>query len=468
MTVKTRFAPSPTGRLHLGNIRTALFNWLLARGSGGSFVLRIEDTDAERSEPEHVEALCEDLQWLGLDWQEGLKAGGQAGPYAQSERAAIYEEHFRRLHEAGLAYPCFCSREQLERARAAQRAAGKPPRYPGTCAKLSAEEAERRLAAGEAATLRFRVPPGREIRFEDRVRGPQSFASDDIGDFVIRRADGSPAFFFSNAVDDALMDITHVLRGEDHLANTPRQLLLLEALDLPAPAYGHIPLVLAEDGAPLSKRAGALSLAWYREKGLLPRAILNYLARLGHHYAEDRLLDETALARGFDLARVGKAPARFDNHQLEHWQREAVLALNAADCRAWLGPAVERAPAETRDQLAAALQPNVLYPYEAAQWTDILFGPGIYYSQPAREVLRQAGEGFFTAALEAVDRHGADCAAVVEAVGTATGARGKALYQPLRLALTGRSGGPELAQLFELLGAERIRERLERARAQTA
>jgi len=234
---KTRFAPSPTGLLHLGNVRTALFNALLARRQKGRFLLRIEDTDRERSRPEYVAALLEDLRWLGLDWQEGPAVGGPHEPYAQSTREAIYSQYYRQLESTERVYPCFCTPAELalnppaELAlnRKAQLAAGRPPRYPGTCARLSEVERQARLERGLQPTLRFRVPVGRTIEFSDLVRGPQRFASDDIGDFVIRRADGTPQFFFANAVDDALMEVTHVLRGEDHLANTPRQLLLLEA-----------------------------------------------------------------------------------------------------------------------------------------------------------------------------------------------------------------------------------------------
>lgn len=468
--IKTRFAPSPTGHLHLGNVRTALFSWLIAKQQGGHFVLRIEDTDAERSQDEHIETLCGDLRWLGLEWQEGPQVAGQAGgrvvgengPYRQSERSDIYADYYARLEKAGQVYPCFCSREKLAQARAAQRAAGKPPRYPGTCARLDPAEAKRRLNAGEEATLRFRVPAGEQIEFTDRVRGSQKFATDHIGDFVIRRANGTPAFFFSNAIDDALMGITHVLRGEDHLTNTPRQLMLLNALNLPLPSYGHLPLVLAAGGGPLSKREGAASLQFYQAKGIKPLALANYLARLGHHYSNDAFMSFDELAEGFDLSHVGRAPAHFDEQQLEHWQREAVLKQNEPECSEWLDTALARVPKEKRPALATALQPNVLYPHEAAQWADIFFGPGFYYSQPVRDVLQNAGSGFFDTAIKAVQQHGEDYQAVVAAL-KETGAKGKALFQPLRYALTGRSHGPEMAALFTLLGKDRLLEQLQRA-----
>ncbi|MGB2971901.1 MAG: glutamate--tRNA ligase, partial [Candidatus Competibacter sp.] len=322
--VKTRFAPSPTGFLHLGNVRTALFNALLARRDGGQFLLRIEDTDRERSRAEFVDALLEDLRWLGLDWREGPEVGGPQAPYAQSERTAIYARYYRRLEGSEQSYPCFCTPAELALSRKAQLAAGRPPRYTGTCARLGADERQARLERGLQPTLRFRVPAGRAVEFTDLVRGPQRFASDDIGDFVIRRADGTPQFFFANAVDDALMGITQVLRGEDHLANTPRQLLLLEALALSAPRYGHLALIVGADGGPLSKRAGDLSIRELRASGYLPEAVLNYLARLGHAYARDVWMAPEVLAAEFSTAHLGRAPARYDEAQLLHWQSEAV------------------------------------------------------------------------------------------------------------------------------------------------
>lgn len=278
--VKTRFAPSPTGLLHLGNVRTALFNALYARHGGGVFLLRIEDTDLERSRGEYILSLMEDMHWLGLDWQEGPEADDTHGPYAQSQRGEIYRRYFDELEEQGLAYPCFCSQRELELSRKTQLASGRPPRYAGTCAHLTAEERQKRLDKGIQPTLRFRVENGAVVQFNDLVRGPQAFPTDDIGDFVIRRAEGSAAFFFSNAIDDALMDVTHVLRGEDHLTNTPRQILLQQALGLATPHYGHISMIVGADGAPLSKRTGSRSVRELREAGYLPLAVVNYLARL--------------------------------------------------------------------------------------------------------------------------------------------------------------------------------------------
>ena len=456
MRTRTRFAPSPTGLLHLGNLRTALFNALLARRDAGDFVLRIEDTDVERSDSVYVQSLCEDLRWLGLSWQEGPEVGGIHHPYAQSARQAIYDAYFDQLEGADRAYPCFCTERELELSRRAQRAAGKAPRYAGTCAHLSGDERETRRARGLRPTLRFRVPRGRTVVFDDLVRGTQRFETDDIGDFIIRRADGTPAFFFSNAVDDALMGITHVMRGEDHLTNTPRQLLLLEALGLGAPVYAHISMITGDDGAPLSKRNGSRAVSDLRAEGYLPGAVVNHLARLGHTYDDNALQDLDALATGFSVDRLGRAPARFDSEQLQHWQREAMHALSAAEMRDWMRQAAgDLLPVERAETFADAVRDNVQFPEDVRQWCRILFEDLPPPDDDAHAWLEQAGPAFFRAAAEA----GGDWAAVTDAVKEATGAKGKGLFMPLRLALTGQRHGPELPTIYDLLGEDEARRR---------
>jgi len=264
--VVTRFAPSPTGELHLGNARTALFSFLLARRHGGRFLLRIEDTDLGRSLEAHTAALVEDLRWLGLDWDAGPGGGAPPESWRQSARQSIYAARLEQLARAGHAYPCYCTPAELEASRRAQLAAGRPPRYAGTCRELTPAAQAERSAAGRRPAWRFRVPGGRRVQFDDLVYGAQYASGDDIGDFILQREDGGAAFFFCNAIDDALMQVTHVLRGEDHLANTPRQLLILEALGLPAPRYGHVALLTGADGVPLSKRHGATSVRAYRPR----------------------------------------------------------------------------------------------------------------------------------------------------------------------------------------------------------
>ncbi|OYV80990.1 MAG: glutamate--tRNA ligase, partial [Acidithiobacillus ferrivorans] len=313
MNLKSRFAPSPTGYL-------------------------LEDTDQTRSPEIYERALLEDLRWFGIDWDEGPDRGGDHGPYRQMERLAIYDQYYARLQASGQAYPCYCSADDLAAERAVQRSAGKAPRYGGHCRRLHAEVRTEREAAGIRPTLRFRVPDQGTLPVSDLVWGERQYALADLGDFVIRRSDGSPAFFFANAVDDALMGVNLVLRGEDHLTNTPRQILILQALGLPVPDYGHLPLLLGADGQPLSKRYGAVSLRGLREAGYLAPAVLNYLARLGHHYSATGFLDSSALAQGFALTQISRAPSHFDMVQLQHWQHEAVQSLDDAAVWNWLAP----------------------------------------------------------------------------------------------------------------------------------
>ncbi len=459
----TRFAPSPTGELHLGNARTALFNYLLARHGGGRFLLRIEDTDAERSLESHTAGMLEDLRWLGTDWDAGPDREDEHGPYRQSERGPLYARHFETLEASAAAYPCFCTPLELEASRRAQLACGQPPRYAGTCRGLSEAGRERRRSEGRPATLRFRVPPGRRVDFIDLVHGAQSFLSDDIGDFVIRRADGSAAFFFGNAIDDAAMGVTHVLRGEDHLTNTPRQLLLLEALSLRAPRYGHVSLILGGDGAPLSKRHGAASVRELRERGYRPEALVNHLFRLGHSSSEHGLLTLESMARAFDPARLGRSPAHFDARQLDVWQKEAAHALSGEEARRWLASVLPgRLDESAARAFIAAVLPNVVLPEDARAWAEIVFGAPPALEPDAEALVREAGSDYFAAAARAAADSGRDLAAIAGAVRAATGRKGAALYMPLRAALTGRRHGPELAPLLQAMPAGQARARLAR------
>ncbi len=456
--VVTRFAPSPTGELHLGNVRTALFSLLLARRDGGRFVLRVEDTDVARTSEAHVLALQHDLEWLGLDWDEGPGRDGAHGPYRQSERGGIYTPLLSRLEREDRAYPCFCSAAELELSRRAQLAAGRPPRYAGTCAALDSAQRAARQAAGERPTLRFRVPASRQLQFDDLVHGPQRVDCSHIGDFVIRREDGTPPFFFANAVDDSLMQVTQVLRGEDHLANTPRQLLVLESLQLRAPQYGHLPLLTGADGAPLSKRNGAQSVRELRSTGYSATAICNLLFRLGHASAEHASLSLAQMATHFDPKRLQRASAHFDPVQLRHWQGLWVRSLAPPEALAWLDPflPVDAAPAR-RQACVAALLPNVVVASEITEWLPVVFGGPLTFEADATAAVQSAGAGFFRAAAEAV---GED--AELPPLRAATGAKGAAFFAPLRAALTGRLHGPELAPLLKAMTAPLVRERLDR------
>ncbi|MHA7840684.1 MAG: glutamate--tRNA ligase [Gammaproteobacteria bacterium] len=460
--MKTRFCPSPTGNMHLGNARTALFNALLSIKEQGTFLLRIEDTDVERSKPEYTSQLQNDLTWLGLPWQEGPEVGGSNGPYYQSERQALYDKYYQQLETENLAYPCFCSEQQLSLARKLQRAAGKPPRYPGTCRSLSPEDVAEKIAAGEKATLRFRVPDNQLVTFTDTVRGEQRFESHDLGDFIIRRANGTAPFMYCNAIDDATMGVTHVLRGEDHLTNTPRQVLILQALGLPLPQYGHIALITGADGSPLSKRHGSRSIQDLKTAGFLPLAIVNYLARLGHYYAENNYGDVKTLAAYFDVEHLSKSPARFDENQLLYWQKEAVHALSDDDFYQWLGEALwSKVPKEQQKNFMAVVRPNVLFPEEATEWAQIIYDESLIHNDEGKNILQEADISFFEAAQTAFETCGADFSAVAKEVQQITGKKGKGLFMPLRVALTGQCHGPEMKPLVSLLGVELCMQRLQ-------
>lgn len=458
--LKSRFCPSPTGMMHLGNTRTALFNALLARHADGIFLLRIEDTDKLRSEERYTDVLMADLLWLGLPWQEGPEHDLGAGPYWQSQRQAIYDRYYREMEQSGLAYPCFCSEQQLNLHRKIQRAAGKPPRYPGTCRQLSPAQIQEKIDQGLQPALRFAVPEHAEVVFTDLVRGEQRFSTDDLGDFIVRRADGTPPFMFCNAIDDALMGVTHALRGEDHLTNTPRQILILQALKLPIANYGHITLIVGPDGSPLSKRHGSRSVNELREEGFLPIAIVNYLARLGHYYEDDSFMSLQQLAAKFSLNNLGKSPARFDATQLLRWQKEAVSRLTPEQLWNWLGANVQALiPIEKRDLFIAAVQPNIAFPNDAIVWATIFFGDELTPSAEARTILADTPKAFFEVAADALNNTGADFAALSKVLKEKLNVSGKNLFQPLRAVLTGELHGPEMAKIFELLGEKKIRQR---------
>jgi glutamyl-tRNA synthetase len=424
--------------------------------------LRIEDTDTERSKEPFTAALMEDLQWMGLEWDCGPGRAQPGEEYHQSRRGSVYARHSATLDARGLTYPCYCTPLELDLSRKAQLAAGRPPRYAGTCRELSPEARVRKSAQGISPTTRFRVPTGRRVEFNDMVHGAQSFATDDIGDFILRRADGSAAFFFSNAIDDAEMGITHVLRGEDHLTNTPRQLLVLEALELRAPTYGHLSLLVGADGSPLSKRHGATSVREFRERGYLPTALTNHLFRLGHSSSENDVLQLDAMARAFTVKHLGRAPARFEESQLNVWQREVAHHMPLEESERWL--AAETPPdidAERRRAFIAAIRPNVVLPTDVAHWREVVFGAAPALDESSLARVREAGSQFFRAAAEAAAT-GGKLDAIVNAVKAATGAKGQALWKPLRLALTGTAEGPELAPLLMAMPDSAIHDRLSR------
>jgi glutamyl-tRNA synthetase len=462
--IRTRFSPSPTGILHLGNARAALFSALFAAKSNGTFLLRIEDTDATRSEHKFTDMLQDDLHWLGIEWQEGPGVGGPHGPYWQSERHEIYDRYYKKLEESARVYPCFCSDAELALNRKIQLSRGHAPRYPGTCRKLSKEEVASRIANGAKPTLRFLVPENTMIEFDDLVKGHQRFNSDDIGDFIIRRADGSSSFLFSNAIDDSLMEVSHVLRGDDHLANTPRQLMILQALGLRTSLYGHLSTITGDDGTRLSKRHGSVGLNEFREQGFLPKALLNYLSRLSHAYERNDLMTFAELADNFHLEKLSRASARFDNSQLLHWQKEVVMELDHDAVWQWLGDDLrDRVPLNVRDLFAEMMRQNILYPKDANKWADIFFGGDLQFEPEQMQVLTAAGDAFFAEAKKSSEAFGIDINAILNELKTKLNVSGKDLFMPVRIALTGEQHGPQLPQIANLLGAEKLQQRFVRA-----
>ena len=463
--MRVRFAPSPTGSLHVGNARTALFNWLLARGHDGTFILRIEDTDAERSTRESEDSILEDLRWLGLDWDEGPDVGGSCGPYRQSERLHLYSSYANELLAGGHAYHCFCTPQKLDEDRQADLAAGRQPKYHGTCRDIPPDEARRRVEAGERGVIRFRVPEHVEVSFQDLVRGEVTFNTDVIGDPVLVRSDGRPQYNFAVVVDDALMEVTHVIRGEDHISNTPRQVLLYRALGFGTPRFAHLSLVLGPDHTPLSKRHGATSVSEFRARGYLPEALTNYLALIGWSprsggETDAELMPMDEMARRFALEDVGHSAGVFDPEKLawmnRHYMKAAPPARLAAESvryfqsRGWLTRKTEAAIGYVESLLPMAVG-SVDRLEEIPDRLAFIFAFDAAEAMPrpaVAEILHEPGARAVIAALPAaiegpmLDREA--FRAMANRVKERTGQKGKALFHPIRVAFTGEGGGPEL------------------------
>jgi nondiscriminating glutamyl-tRNA synthetase len=469
--VRVRFAPSPTGSLHVGNARTALFNFLFARQTGGVFILRLEDTDRERSTPEAEKAILEDLRWLGLDWDEGPGGSGPFGPYRQSERIEIYRRYARELLGKGLAYPCYCTPAELEEKRKRLLARGIPPMYDGRCRHLRPEEAQSLIQAGRPASLRFRVD-ARSVEFEDRVRGRMSFDGRKIGDFVILRSDGIAPYNFAVVIDDAQMEVTHVIRGEDHLANTARQVLLYRALGWDPPRFAHLSMILGPDRTPLSKRHGATAVSHFREAGYLPEGLVNYLALLGWSSEDGKeIFSLQELIQGFSLGRLSRSPAVFDGEKLNWVNRAHLKALQGEKGLELARPFLRNSGLELEgireSWLAAALE---------AVWTEVdtlsqipdrvkfLFDEKWELESEAEALLAREESRRVIAGLrdelrlvEEVKME--NFRQIVSGLAKRAGVSGRSLYLPLRAALTGRTHGPELEKVFVLLGKEKILKR---------
>ncbi|HET7328794.1 MAG TPA: glutamate--tRNA ligase [Nocardioidaceae bacterium] len=484
--VRVRFPPSPTGNLHVGNVRSALFNWAFARHYGGALVLRIEDTDAARNSEESVDYLLRSLRWLGIDWDEGPEVGGPHGPYRQSERFDIYAGIAHRLHEAGAAYYCYCSQEELDERRELARAEGRTPGYDGHCRALTQEQIAAFRAEDREPVLRLRMPED-TITFDDLVRGEISFQAEHVPDFVLVRGNGHPLYTLVNPVDDALMGITHVLRGEDLLSSTPRQIALYHALasigiGSGPPRFGHLPIVLGEGSRRLSKRDAGSGLDEYVERGFLPEGLLNYLALLGWSIAEDRdVFTMGEMVDAFDVRRVNPNPARFDPKKCEAINASHLRALDVDDLAARLVPVLHRAglvDAEpSRDQLrllrdaAPLVHERITTLGEAVQMLGFLFVPedaftldpddaakaltsdGLAVVKASHEALAGVAD-WTTAAIEQVLR-----AALVETLGL----KPRRAFAPVRVAISGRRISPPLFESLELLGRDRSLARLRRA-----
>lgn len=487
-SVRVRFAPSPTGKLHIGGARTAIYNWAFARANGGTFILRIDDTDPTRSTDENTQIILRAMRWLGLDWDEGPEVGGDFGPYAQTERLDIYKEAAQKLWDAGRAYPCFCTTEQLAADRAAAQARKDPFQgYQRRCRDLSREDAQARIDAGEPYVLRIKVPADRgDVVIHDAVHGDVVFDAKELDDFVIFRSDGTPTYNFATVVDDAMMGITHVIRGDDHLSNTPRQVMVYEALEAPVPTFAHISMILGADGKKLSKRHGATSVEEYRDAGYLPDAFVNYLALLGWSLdGETTVIPRDVLASQFSLERISKNPATFDPKKLDWMNAEYINAMSDADFadqimlpelhEAGLIDDGFEADETWVDALAAIVKPRTKMPADAVGVAAPVFATAQtleYDEKSVAKGLAKEGMGAVLdaarAALEAVSANAWTPEAIdgaLEPLPEALDAKKRIVFQAVRVAVCGNMVSPPLGETMSLIGKDDCLARIDRARA---
>jgi nondiscriminating glutamyl-tRNA synthetase len=475
--IRVRFAPSPTGPFHIGGARSALFNWLLAKKYNGKFIMRIEDTDLERSTKESEENIKEALRWLGITWDEGADVGGSYGPYRQSERLNIYNTYTQQLLSDGQAYYCYCSEEELEAERQAQLDKGETPRYGGRCRQLTAEDTARFVEEGRRPTVRFHVQENRQIAFKDLVRDMVSFDSNGVGDFVIVKSDGMPVYNYAVVIDDALMQITHVVRGEEHLSNTPRQVVLYEALGFNPPAFGHISLILGTDRTKMSKRHGATAVEKYRDLGYLPEAIVNFLALLGWSPGgEQEFFTLEELIEQFSMDRVAKNPAVFDVDKLNYISAQYTkkaspeviteLALPHLKEAGYISDELSVEEKQWLVEVVEVLQEYISYAAEIVDHIDLFFNDNIEFeNEEAAEVLRDADVPAvlhsFREKLQALEMVDASSVkALLKSITKELKLGGKKVFMPLRVALTGKMHGPDLDKVIALVGRERIIARL--------
>ncbi|NRD77506.1 glutamate--tRNA ligase [Bacillus sp. BRMEA1] len=477
--VRVRYAPSPTGHLHIGNARTALFNYLFARHHKGKFIIRIEDTDKKRNIEGGEESQLKYLKWLGMDWDESVDVGGDYGPYRQSERNDIYEQYYKQLLENGQAYKCYCTEEELEAEREAQTERGETPQYSGKCRHLTAEDRERLENEGRQPSIRIAVPSEKTYTFDDMVKGVVSFESEGMGDWVIVKKDGTPTYNFAVAIDDYLMEISHVLRGDDHISNTPKQLMVYEALGWTPPVFGHMTLIVNESRRKLSKRDETIIqfIEQYEELGYLPEALFNFITLLGWSPAgEEEIFSRNEFIEIFDANRLSKSPALFDKQKLL-WMNNQYMKKIETDRAVELAmPHLIKAGRFSGDltadekqwvhRLVGLLQEKMSYGAEIVELSEMFFKDEILFEAEAKEVL--SGEqvpGVLKAFLHELDQlesfQADGIQAAMKAVQKSTGQKGKNLFMPIRSAVTGQTHGPDLPMTIELLGKQKIQKRIQ-------
>ncbi len=476
--VRVRFAPSPTGPFHIGGARSALFNYLVAKHTNGTFVVRIEDTDRKRSTSESEENIKEALKWLGINWDEGIDVGGPNGPYRQMERLDLYKQYTDRLLAEGKAYYCFCTPEELEQEKNEQMAKGETPIYSGKCANLSKETVEQYLKEGRPYVIRIRTPKNETIEFDDLVRGHVSFDSNKVGDFVIVKSDGIPVYNYCVVLDDALMHITHVIRAEEHLSNTPRQIVLYHALGFDVPTFAHVSLILGKDKKKMSKRHGATSVQQYRDLGYLPDAIVNFLALLGWTPEGDQeLFTREELYRQFSLDRVAKNPAVFDIEKLNwinfHYMKELTedqlldLCLPHLQKAGYASEQPDAAELAWLKSMCAAMREHVQYGAQIVDAAKVFFTDDFKpESEETAAVLQEETASpvltMFYNELKALEDVTADTVQpLFKKIQKGLKVKGKLVYMPIRVAVTGVMHGPDLNVIVALMGRDKVLKRLE-------
>jgi nondiscriminating glutamyl-tRNA synthetase len=477
--LRVRYAPSPTGHLHIGGARTALFDYLLARKHGGQFIIRFEDTDQTRHVESGIGSQLEGLAWLGLNWDESVDVGGPYGPYRQTERLDLYQPFVEQLLQSGGAYHCYCSEAELEQERAEQEARGEMPRYSGKCRNLTPAQLEQFQAEGRKPSIRFRVPENRVIAFEDRIREHVEFESNGIGDFIIVRPDGIPTYNFAVILDDHLMKINLVIRGEEHLSNTPRQIMMYEALGLPIPEFAHLSLILNQDRKKMSKRDESIIqfIQQYKELGYLPEAVLNFIALLGWSpKGEEEIFTKEELIEQFSLDRVSKSPAVFDmdklnwmnNHYMKKAELSRVVELSLPHLQQ-AGLVAQEPEAEQLEwitRLVGLNQERMHYGAEIVALSELFFQEDVSYAdEEAKALLAEEHVpivlgGFLNEVAQAETFAVEQIPAMLKAVQKATGYKGKQLFMTIRVALTGQTHGPDLNMTVFLLGKEKVMSRL--------